>query len=372
MKKVVIPFILCISLIFGMSGPIFAQDEVVENPNIKIVVDGKLGTYEDTPIIINGSTLLPLRTLLVNLGVQDDDRHIIWNGRERSITIYKETVKIYLKVGSDTAHINDKPVTLSAKPVIYKDKTYIPARFVAQSLGKAVAWDAASATVLIRDEQEYEKTKELLGKVDAAVGLLSRYRIGIDIATSMNQGGTQIDGNTSISIDVDQAGKSIYMVRKISSLGIDMNLEYYFINNAVFVKNPLSGKWEKESIAEEEYNKLFNDALSTKDVLSAGLAAADSQNPNEIVLRGDICFNELFEKVSTISPSSSVKFNRFDLEMSIDKETYLVNKFVMNVSYELTSDQGSLPVEMKLNCIYKDFNGDFEVVAPEEIQNAVK
>ena len=46
---------------------------VVESPNVKIVIDGKIGTYTDMPIIVNGRTLLPLRAVLSNMGVLNDD-----------------------------------------------------------------------------------------------------------------------------------------------------------------------------------------------------------------------------------------------------------------------------------------------------------
>lgn len=63
-----------------------AGNSITERPDINIIIDGVKGTYTNTPIIVNGRTLLPLRELLTNLGVSNDDQHILWNGRENSVT----------------------------------------------------------------------------------------------------------------------------------------------------------------------------------------------------------------------------------------------------------------------------------------------
>jgi len=60
---------------------------VQERPDLNILIHGNLGDYADIPIMINERTLLPLRAILVELGVPNDDDHIIWNSEERSVRI---------------------------------------------------------------------------------------------------------------------------------------------------------------------------------------------------------------------------------------------------------------------------------------------
>ncbi|WP_430734263.1 copper amine oxidase N-terminal domain-containing protein [Fodinisporobacter ferrooxydans] len=50
-------------------------------------------------------------------------------------------------MGSQTAAVNGKSVSLDAAPQIFNGSTYIPLRFVAESLGKSVTWDAANDAV---------------------------------------------------------------------------------------------------------------------------------------------------------------------------------------------------------------------------------
>lgn len=98
--------------------------------------------------------MLPLREVLTNLGVQNDDQHIIWNSRDQSVTVIKDTIQIYLKVGDENAKINDKPVIVDAAPVNYNSRVYIPARFIAEALGMKVNWDIDSKTISIQSTKE--------------------------------------------------------------------------------------------------------------------------------------------------------------------------------------------------------------------------
>lgn len=129
-----------------------AMDNIIEVPDVKVIINGRNVTFSDVIISSGGRTLLPLRSLLTNLGVQNDNEHILWNSAEKSVTILKDTTKIKLVQGNDTAYVNDIPVKLDVPPVGYKNgKTYIPVKFVAQSLGEIVDWDSNTKSVTIKD-----------------------------------------------------------------------------------------------------------------------------------------------------------------------------------------------------------------------------
>jgi len=58
--------------------------------NVKIRIDGKFGEYSNVPLNLYGRILLPFREILKNLGVPDDDKHIIWDGKNRTVTVKKD------------------------------------------------------------------------------------------------------------------------------------------------------------------------------------------------------------------------------------------------------------------------------------------
>jgi hypothetical protein len=154
MKKIIASFLTAAFILLQSFGTVFAAgtaSPILEVPNVKIVIDGKMSTYKDVPISVKSRTMLPLRELLVNLGVPNDEQHIIWNAAEKSVTFYKDSTKVYLKQGDLTAYVNDAPVKLDVAPVLYSknSRTYIPARFVAQTLGKKVVWDGSTSAVII-------------------------------------------------------------------------------------------------------------------------------------------------------------------------------------------------------------------------------
>lgn len=54
-----------------------------------------------------------------------------------------------LQIGKTTATINGKSIKLDAAPYITTNRTYVPLRFISESLGAKVAWDGKSQTVSI-------------------------------------------------------------------------------------------------------------------------------------------------------------------------------------------------------------------------------
>lgn len=158
LKRVLfVVLIVFISIIVETS---YAKDNIVEEPNLKVIIHGDLINFSDVPIIKNGKTLLPLRQALTSLGIKNDDKHIIWNSSECSVTANNDKTKVYVKTNSLIGYINGVKTDLDAAPVIYKGKSYIPIRFIAKSFGKQVTWDNNSKSIFIYDEPMVNKAKK--------------------------------------------------------------------------------------------------------------------------------------------------------------------------------------------------------------------
>lgn len=61
----------------------------------------------------------------------------------------EDNVEIQLEIGSKIAYVNDKKVELDVEPIIKDGRTLVPVRFIAESLGCDVEWDALTETVTI-------------------------------------------------------------------------------------------------------------------------------------------------------------------------------------------------------------------------------
>jgi len=115
-----------------------------EEQDIRVQVDGRYLSFDVPPMIEEGRTLVPLRALFEALGAQ-----VQWNGETQTVTAVKGDVTVRLTVGSNVAYVNDRPVTLDVPAKIVRGRTLVPVRFVSETLGAQVAWDAATRLVSV-------------------------------------------------------------------------------------------------------------------------------------------------------------------------------------------------------------------------------
>ncbi len=111
------------------------------------------------------------RTLVPARGVYEAlDAEVSWDATTRTVYIYRGEDKIEIVIDSLTAKKNGETITLDQAAVIVGDRTYIPLRFVAESVNLKVNFDEKTTTVTI-EEKEPEKTVLDAGK----------YEVGKDI-----------------------------------------------------------------------------------------------------------------------------------------------------------------------------------------------
>ena len=63
--------------------------------------------------------------------------------------ITKDNVEIEITIGSDKAKVNGKNVELDSPAFVENNRTYIPVRFLCESLGAEVEWNASEKKVII-------------------------------------------------------------------------------------------------------------------------------------------------------------------------------------------------------------------------------
>ncbi|MGO8671407.1 MAG: stalk domain-containing protein [Capsulimonadaceae bacterium] len=113
---------------------------------IAVVVDGSSVDFSSSPPFMqNGSVLVPLRGVFERLGAG-----VNYNASTRTIEATRGQTDVVLRLGENTAYINQQAQPLLQPPVVVNGSTFVPLRFVAQSFGAQVNWIAASQTVDIR------------------------------------------------------------------------------------------------------------------------------------------------------------------------------------------------------------------------------
>ena len=119
-------------------------------------VDGEQYTLDSPPVIIPkwGRTVVPIRAIVEALGGT-----VQWDPVERKVTVALGGHKIALWIGKNKAQKDDFliiPIDKDpdVKPIIINNRTMLPLRFVAESLGCTVNWDPATKTITLEYKSE--------------------------------------------------------------------------------------------------------------------------------------------------------------------------------------------------------------------------
>ncbi|TYQ18172.1 UNVERIFIED_CONTAM: copper amine oxidase-like protein [Acetivibrio alkalicellulosi] len=364
MKKIYLLVCCFFMVAFLNVSTCFAQSNIVESPNVKININGKASTYSNVPIIVSGRTLLPFREISQNLGV--DDNNIIWNASEKSVTVHKDSIKIYLKIGDTTAYVNDQPVIIDVAPIIYKYRTYIPVRFISQSFGMKVGWDSISHTVLIKNESDYNEIKDILTNVDQSMNSLKSYRSKFkgDLKISID---TNYISKQEIISESDNIKRFLYFTLK-SSVAFDdkhINDTIKFFSDGVMAYTNVDNEWYERMLDNEESEGMFSfEKLASNDLLSTGLSIDNSDLPDTIVLKGNIDIKEFTQSFLNLEQIEGCSFNSVSAKMIIDRNTY----HVLSVQIEAVGTSKSLDgseFNLLIECEYMDFDTDIEILAPD-------
>ncbi len=269
-KKSLLLMICCVFLVMS-NLTVNSKEVVTESPKVKISIDGKIMNYDNVPITVNGRTLLPLKEFLISIGILDDNKHIIWNGLEKSITIKQDSTEVYLKIGNSNAIINNSVVELDAAPCIHKNRTYIPVRFVSQCFNKNVSWDSETSTVTIVSNIVNQKDiPEAVTKPDSWIekaDMPFQLETGKYTMDNEGRGGFKLKWTEYSNIK----GKAVTVGDKIYAINIDGRVAEY---------NPKSDQWaEIGNIPDLENSHGFYKLVSANNMIYIV-----GKNFNEIVM----------------------------------------------------------------------------------------
>ncbi|MCK9444281.1 MAG: stalk domain-containing protein [Tissierellaceae bacterium] len=115
--------------------------------NLEIILDGENVTTLATPIIKDGRTLIPIRSILEKMGAKVD-----WYGDTRTIIVSKDNKVVTLKVDSRLIKYRDGKEIYALSdvaPVLVGDKSYAPLRLITNAIGVDIQWDGSTNTVKI-------------------------------------------------------------------------------------------------------------------------------------------------------------------------------------------------------------------------------
>ncbi|OAB44413.1 copper amine oxidase N-terminal domain-containing protein [Paenibacillus glacialis] len=206
------------------------------NKELNLNVNGQK-VVGQRPIIINNNTLVPIRTVSLIPSFKVD-----WDNNTKTVTVIDSMTKdvVKLKVGSKTAYIGDKQVTIATPSIVKDGLTYVPFRFIGEGLKAHVDWDINTNTLIIyKINKELNKLVDGTDITDARNALLKLPRIILhDGLAPIEEGGA---GGTYY-FKFGQKNAFIYVYRGLA--------QYYELKNGAAWET-----WEAQVGSKDKNNK---------------------------------------------------------------------------------------------------------------------
>ncbi len=112
--------------------------------DISVTVDGRALSFDQPPLMQDGRVLVPLRGIFEALGAE-----VQWDAASRTVRARTQTSQMTLPLGSRSATVDGRTVSLDVPAAVVGGRTVVPLRFVAEALGAQVLWEGAARKVTI-------------------------------------------------------------------------------------------------------------------------------------------------------------------------------------------------------------------------------
>lgn len=117
----------------------------------RVLLNNKPMAFEVDPFILEDRVMVPMRPIFEALGAK-----VEWDSKSKRVTARGKGDMVILTIGSKTAFRYrsgvdsvTKAVDMDVAPIIVKDRTVVPLRFVSESLSAGVQWNGSESTVYI-------------------------------------------------------------------------------------------------------------------------------------------------------------------------------------------------------------------------------
>ncbi|WP_158602405.1 ABC transporter substrate-binding protein [Cohnella endophytica] len=114
------------------------------SPAIKVTLDQKAVSLDTSPVVVDGTTLVPYGNIVSALGGTAS-----WDSKTKTVSATQGGVKVKLTIGSNSAYIDGVQQTLAVAPRLANGKTLVPLRLISEAFGKWVTYNKSSNTVAI-------------------------------------------------------------------------------------------------------------------------------------------------------------------------------------------------------------------------------
>ena len=238
---------------------------------IKLYIDGEEVQTDVSPIIINSRTMVPARVLFEKFNATVD-----WDESTSQVHIKGENTDIVFTVGINKAVVNGTEIELDVAPMILKERTLVPIRFISENLGYNVSWDDITKSVFITsDKYSSEEKSDCIQAVYVENGNVVNVMLSSEVSPRIST----VDNPFRLILDFD----NIYI-----SPGDGKNtLSNYYLNEVRWAEHDSYSRVVLEFNGQQKYmitgdgTKLFTVTLgveSRDELYSGAVPSPDTMN----------------------------------------------------------------------------------------------
>lgn len=142
--------IAALAVVLAVLLSLMAVPAAAAPPLLEVRVNNHPVMFDAEPIIVNDRSLVPFRAIFEALGAR-----VEWEARSRTVTATRQGTTVVLQIDNPTAYVNGAAVSVldGVVPIIHQGRTMVPLRFISESLGLDVKWDAAQRIANVVDDR---------------------------------------------------------------------------------------------------------------------------------------------------------------------------------------------------------------------------
>ena len=372
-KKKFASALLAAGVVFGSGAafvPAQAQAAADMPVNFTVIVEDKELTVDPQPFVVDNRTFVPLRALSEGLGAD-----VQYDANTNIATITKDDVVLKLNFNTGSVTKNGTAIEINPAPRFVNYRTMVPVRFISEAFGNEVKWDAYTSTVQVlptaKTLQKREAIWDVLSKSNTATNAKNNLSMDFNLTGTIPNGSYNIDlaGPFSMKFTKDPLAMSVNAKFTGTVLGQSQtqNMEMYMMDGYMYMKDPASGEWEKQKLAEAEWQQLVNTTLTggvpanndeaAKVVLPYATMTEDADSYNVTVKLDKNGLNRVIKAAGELQyqqgmpmspiptlPEGKQSMNEY---YEIDKTTYLQNNLDLNLEVAVPGE--TVPVQMHVS-----------------------
>lgn len=200
--------------LMGISLACMCTSVVASTIDVSVNLNGEYMDLANGGVYIEeGRTMVPLRVVTESIGalVEYDDS-------TKGIVISKDDQRIILKLNTSKAIINNEEIEMSVVPVMKDEVTMVPLRFVSETLGVYVYYDANRKTI-------YLSTLEYNVPEDIVSGYMKAIELVYEIDPALNDDITYVAFDCKKMRYLSEEGKQA-LVEKMGVYGTVIESDY--------------------------------------------------------------------------------------------------------------------------------------------------